>query len=410
VYPRHRLDLRPRHLAYAASACLWARHPERIAIEIEEAAPEGALVCFSVRSAFELLLGALSLEAGSQILMSAITHPDMPRIVERHGLVPVPIDLDLDTLQPRTELLERALTPRTRMLVVAHLFGARADIAQAAAFCREHGLSLIEDCAQALRGPDDVGDPRAQAALFSFGSIKTSPALGGAIAYVSDPSLRGRMREIQNAWPRQSRKEYALRVLRFTALIVLARPLVYELFVRAGRRAGIDVDGMVNRSVHALKPPPSEDRDVFGEWLRRRPSAPLLALLRHRLKTFDRDRIRRRTERGERAAQSVPRYLVHPGRAAKDRTHWVFPVACPDPTRAVDIFRAAGFDVTTATTSIAAVPPPDDRADLRPDAAMRFMEEAVFLPVYPELPEPAFRRLVEVMNRLAVAGPVNSAG
>jgi perosamine synthetase len=106
VYPRHRLDLKPRHLAYAALACLWTRDGQRFADEIETTAPDGALVCFSVRSAFDLLLDVLGFEAGSEILLSAITHPDMARIVSRHSLVSVPVDLDLETLQPRPELLD----------------------------------------------------------------------------------------------------------------------------------------------------------------------------------------------------------------------------------------------------------------------------------------------------------------
>jgi perosamine synthetase len=342
-----------------------------------------------VRSAFQLLLDALVFEGG-EVLMSAITHPDMARIVSRHGLVPVPVDLDLETLQPRPDLLESAVTGRTRALVVAHLFGARVDLEAAIAFCRRHHLVLIEDCAQTLRSPSDTGDTRTDAALFSFGSIKTAPALGGAIAYIRDPALLDRMRGEQERWPLQGRKEYALRVVRFAGLLALGRPWVYEIFVRAGSRAGFDVDALVNRSVHALKPPSSDDRDEFGEWLRRRPSAPLLALLRRRLRTFDAKRLARRAERGEAAARSLPRSVFQPGRAAGERTHWVFPIAVQDPSGAIETLRAHGFDATAATSSIAAVEP-------APEAA-RLMEKVVFVPVYPELPERAFRRLLRVLE------------
>jgi dTDP-4-amino-4,6-dideoxygalactose transaminase len=371
-----------------------------LASGIEQARLEGALVCFSVRSAFELLLDALKFPPGSDVLMSAITHPDMARIVERHGLVPVPIDLDLNTLEPRPDILERALTNRARALVVAHLFGARADLAALARFCRAHELVLIEDCAQSVRGPDDAGDPESDIALFSFGSIKTAPALGGAIAYVREPLLIDRMRREQRLWPIQGRGEYAFRVLRFAGLLALGQPLVYELFVRAGRRAGLDVDALVNRSVHALKPPASDERDEFGEWLRRRPSAPLLALLNRRLKTFDMDRLRRRGERGERAARALPAILFHPGRAARDHTHWVFPVASRTPGRLIETLRNAGFDATAATSSIASINPPSDRPELRPEESIRLMEQVVFVPVYPELPERAFGRLLETLSRL----------
>ena len=337
-------------------------------------------------------------------MLSAITHPDMARIVARHGLVAVPVDLDLETLQPRGDLLEQALTARTRALVVAHLFGARADLDEAVGFCRRHGLVLVEDCAQALRSPDDAGDQRSDAALFSFGSIKTAPALGGAVAYIREPTVRTRMRRAQEPWPAQRRRDYALRVLRFVGLLALGRPFVYELFVRAGRRAGLDVDALVNRSVHALKPPSSAEADEFGVWLRRRPSAPLLALLRRRLTTFDHDRLRRRSARGEQAAEAIPRSLFHPGRAAQERTHWVFPVAFRAPSRAIEALRDAGFDTTAATSSISAIEAPPDRPKLQPEGSLRLLEHVVFLPVYPELPQRAFERLLETLRQLEDEG------
>jgi dTDP-4-amino-4,6-dideoxygalactose transaminase len=337
--------------------------------------------------------------------MSAITHPDMARIVDRHRLVPVPVDLDLDTLEPRPDLLGSALTARSRMLVVAHLFGSRSRLDEAVAFCRRHGLLLVEDCAQALRAPDDLGDERAEASLFSFGSIKTAPALGGAVAYVRDPALLERMRETQRGWPLQRRGTYAGRVVRFAGLLALGHPVVYEGFVRAGRRAGLDVDALVNRSVHALKPPSAEDGDdFFGEWLHRRPSAPLLALLRRRLRTFDRERLRSRADRGERAARALPEGVLQPGRDAPVRTHWVFPVACDEPERLIEALRAQGFDATTATSSIASIAPPAGRTDLEARAASHLMEHVVFVPVYPELPERAFARLLDLLGRPAAYG------
>src|SRR2546429_9194474 len=121
MYARHRLDIGLTDLASAAAAT-WRRSAS------PEPEPTGALRCLSVRSGFHLLLGALDLPAGSEVVFSALTHPDMPRLVERHGLVSVPVDIEPGTLAPDPELLEAALTPRTGLVVVAHLFRGLVDL------------------------------------------------------------------------------------------------------------------------------------------------------------------------------------------------------------------------------------------------------------------------------------------
>ena len=57
------------------------------------------------------------------VLISAITIPHMVRIVKEHDLVPVPLDLNLKDPTPRVDMLQRAVTPATRVIVVSHLFG-----------------------------------------------------------------------------------------------------------------------------------------------------------------------------------------------------------------------------------------------------------------------------------------------
>ena len=110
MVPRHKIDISVADLLFALAACLTARSPERYerdalrALGIDESQ---GLLCLSVRSGLELLLDALTLPAGSEIVVSAVTHPDMTRILERRGVVPVPVDLDTRTLAPRLELLER---------------------------------------------------------------------------------------------------------------------------------------------------------------------------------------------------------------------------------------------------------------------------------------------------------------
>src|SRR4029077_16559877 len=100
LHSRHRLDIRLGHFAYGLSACLWARDPDRLGAALAGTWSPGGqgIACRSGRSGFPLLVEVLGLDAGDEVLVSAVTHPDMVRILEGHGLVAVPVDLDITAL------------------------------------------------------------------------------------------------------------------------------------------------------------------------------------------------------------------------------------------------------------------------------------------------------------------------
>lgn len=398
LYARHRLDIEPTHIA-AGLGLMTATDPARSAADLEHAwSPDGrALAAYSVRSGFHLLLGALDLTPGSEVMFSAVTHPDMPRIAAHHGLVPIPIDLDPETLAPRPDAMWRAVTPRTRMLVVAHLFGGLVDVDFAADLCDRHGLLLVEDCAQAFRGPAYAGSPLADVSMFSFGVLKTMTALGGALLTVRQHSLLGRMRARQRTWREQPRRAHLKRLLQTAAFIGLTRPAPYALLARA---TGEGFDRTVNSAVRAF---PAGSTDELVRRLEQTPSAPLLRLLHHRLATFDTRRLEARAVYGEELSAMLPAKL-HPGGRALDRTHWLFPVTARDPQRLVEAVRARGFDASLKASSVSAVPAPPDRPELDPARARDVMSRLVFLPAYPELPSGSLEQIAE-----AVLGEVRDA-
>ena len=96
------------------------------------------LACQSERTGFDLLLQALQLPEGSEIAMSALTIPDMANIVRAHGLQPVPIDLQPNSCIPCEKSLASAISPSTRAIVVAHLFGTRVDLSPLIQVARRH--------------------------------------------------------------------------------------------------------------------------------------------------------------------------------------------------------------------------------------------------------------------------------
>jgi dTDP-4-amino-4,6-dideoxygalactose transaminase len=140
-----------------------------------------AFTCLSVRSGLDILLQALDLPRGSEVIVSAMTIDGILKIIAEHGLVAVPVDLKFKTLAPTPEDVESAITDKTRLVLIAHLFGTQIDMQSYARITQQHGLLLIEDCAQSFRGMPQGKSDVSDVAMYSFGPIKTATALGGAV-------------------------------------------------------------------------------------------------------------------------------------------------------------------------------------------------------------------------------------
>jgi perosamine synthetase len=388
VYPRHRLDLSGMDVLTGLRATLLPPDPAALDAAVLQAAglTERGLVCLSVRSAWDLLLQVLAWPTGSEVIVSAITHPDMITIMQAHGLRAVPVDLDLATLAPRLEDLEQACTDRTRALLVVHLFGGRIDLRPVADFARRHDLLLVEDSAQAFTGTDSLASSEADVSMFSFGMIKTASAVGGALVSVGDAELRSSMRKEQDGWPAQRRLGYVVKLAKAGGLAVFNDPRRFGLLYRWSRRLAVDLDSMINTSTRSF---------AAGEELRarirRRPALALLAVLRRRLSRVDQARLARRATMGEELRARLPAAYLHPGDELLRRTHWLFPVLAPDPDALVAALREAGIDVSTGTSNLVAVPDEDGSV---PECAGQLMSSIVYLPSYPELGQEGRDRLL----------------
>ena len=102
------------------------------------------LITLSVRFAFDLTLRALAFPRGSEVLLSALTVPDMVAIIRSHGLVPVPVDTD-DEGNLCLDSLCRALSAKARMLVVPHLFGSRVPLDEVISIARRNHVYVVDD-------------------------------------------------------------------------------------------------------------------------------------------------------------------------------------------------------------------------------------------------------------------------
>lgn len=359
------------------------------------------LVTFAVRAGFDLFLKAQGFPPGSEIIMSALTIREMADIARKHGLVPVPLDLDLEKLAPEVCALEAVITPRTRALVIAHLFGSRVEMDPLITVAKRHGLLVLEDCAQAFTGMDYTGHPETDAAMFSFGSIKTATSLVGALVRLKDAQLLQKMRALQQSYPPQKRTEYFHLLFTHVLVKLFTIPLLYGLFYRACVLWGKDFDQVIN-AVRNL-PPVDEEEDLA--LIRKQPSAPLLALLLKRLRTFSAARLRQRTQVGSEFARALPTGLSCLGAAAHFHSYWVFPVLVDAPERFAAALRTYGFDATTAGSALSVIEPPPGGRFPAPGNLYAAHRKLLYLPVYPKVPAHARARLQGALEEIQKETP-----
>jgi perosamine synthetase len=128
---------------------------------------------------------------------------------------------------------------------------------------------------------------------------------------------------------------------------------------------------------------------------RRQPSAPLLAVLLRRLRTFDGARLARRGALGEQMSAELPSEVFHPGGALVGRTHWLYPVVVADPDALVAQLQGVGVDASRGTSNLEVVATTTHPA---PRCAAGTMAGIVYLPIYPDLPEEVRRRILTVLS------------
>jgi CDP-4-dehydro-6-deoxyglucose reductase, E1 len=113
------------------------------------------------------LHGADALQPGDEVITCATGFPTTVNPILQNNLVPVFIDAELATYNIRADLIEAAITERTRAIVIAHTLGNPFDLDTVMAVAKKHNLRVVEDCCDALGGTykgQQVG---------SFGDVST---------------------------------------------------------------------------------------------------------------------------------------------------------------------------------------------------------------------------------------------
>jgi perosamine synthetase len=358
---------------------------------VEKLWAPNTVASLSVRSGLDALLQVLAYPAGSEIIVSAITIPHVVDILAHHQLVAVPVDIDLSTLAVDGGDVRRAITPRTKAILVAHLFGSRMPLDEIVAIAREHSLPLLEDCAQANDGTSYRGHAESAVSMFSFGAIKRQTALGGGLIRFKDAALAEQVRTTQATYPRQSRTSYLTRVTTMTLIKGLTSRSVFQLFVAFCRMRGLDHDKTLGTALRAFG-----KGDLFVR-LRQQPSMPLLRMLARRLRQPTLKPIAERVAIVNAVTSEFPE-LDRPGASAVHHTHWLFPMMASQPELLMRDLWARGYDATCGASNLTSVKAPSGRA--APVQAERLMEEVLYLPLYPSATQSEMREMARALREL----------
>jgi dTDP-4-amino-4,6-dideoxygalactose transaminase len=163
-----------------------------------------AIACASGTDALLLPIRALDLAPGDEIIAPAFTFFATAGAVHNAGGTPVFVDIDAGTFNLLPEAIEAAITPRTRAIIVVHLFGQMAPIERILPLARKHGLAVIEDGAQSIGARRLIdGTWRMAGELGTVGTLSFFPSknLGawgdGGMMLTQDDALGARLARLR---------------------------------------------------------------------------------------------------------------------------------------------------------------------------------------------------------------------
>jgi perosamine synthetase len=151
-------------------------------------------------TALQLAVRAAGIGPGDEVLVSASTNIATALAVVHNGAMPVPVDSEPQTWNMDLDLVESLITPRTKAIIPVHLYGHPVDMDRLSAMAEEHGLAVIEDCAES-HGATCRGTMTGSFGLmgcFSFYANKVITTGEGGMVTTNDPGINARLRSLRN--------------------------------------------------------------------------------------------------------------------------------------------------------------------------------------------------------------------
>lgn len=240
------------------------------------------------RKALTACIEALELLPGDEVIVPGFTCVLVPNALRFAGLRPIYCDIELDTYGPDLDSVRSRIGPRTRAILLQHLFGlVSRDYEAIIALAAERGLRVIEDCAQATgakfkgRRVGTLGD----VAFYSSERSKVYSTIVGGIAVTDNEKIADRLRRCATEWPAPSDDQVRR----------LLTSVIYDYF-RFGHRLSPILEPLARIRFDWAVSENMSDAELAGSMpddYRTTMAAPIAALGLNQLRKFDANLSRR---------------------------------------------------------------------------------------------------------------------
>ena len=276
--PQQLRDAMQRAYSRVIESGVWVLGPEVKSFESAFAATNDAGYCVGVANgldAIEIILRTRGIGPGDEVITSPMTAAASVIAILRAGATPVLADIDPRTALLNPQSVQRCITPRTRALLLVHLYGQIKNMSEWKMLCEQLGINLIEDCAQSHgaiwngRHAGTIGI----AGAYSFYPTKNLGAVGDAGAVITnDAALAEAARTLRN-YGQRARYEHLevgmnSRLDEMQAALLQARLSWLSTFTDR-RRTIADAyrTSLSNSQVQLLDPPDATEQHVYHQFV-----------------------------------------------------------------------------------------------------------------------------------------------
>lgn len=151
-------------------------------------------------AALEVAAQALGIGAGDEVIMPAFTIISCAMAVTKLGAIPILVDSDLHTWNMNVDEIEAKVTPRTKAIIMVHLYGLPVEVDKVLTLAKKYNLKVIEDAAE-MHGQTYKGKPCGSfgdISTFSFYPNKHITTGEGGMVVTDDEEMAERCRMLRN--------------------------------------------------------------------------------------------------------------------------------------------------------------------------------------------------------------------